>query len=255
MIKHQNVPKEKCPVDYCDRTFDRYDKMRHHLVTTHGDGDEVICPVQECNMRIPFGLRERHMQNHRPPKFGPGSVVCKAGYRLDDKQMVCPIESCKHHKKKLRASMMQEHLRLHDKGELYAHREAVRTAGWTHDTIEIICPVCEAALSSVDQFEDHMKYEHICQGSPHIHWLRGLGRDFVTFWMRNRNNSYMINYWAENKGMPAPILDSLHSKTTSDILFGPYDEYAPHGLAILRFWPMFRFHPMFDCYLPKVHTR
>lgn len=234
MKKHRNVA-EKCPIVHCDRSFDRYDKLLHHLRTGHDDTCEFICPGKGCSKAIPF-LLVRHHSSYRSRH---GSVVVKAGYKVDPDLRSCPIATCKHNKKLLSYSSLQGHLTKHSLEERIQNAEAMLAAGYHPESLALVCPVCKVQSQSYDDFAHHVEDEHIFSDKNYAQKMRDQRRTHIYFGMRDSWNPFVqkdVMEWCRLDG-------DLHATQVR-----PHTEYAHHRLAILRLWPDFEDHPVFDEY-------
>ena len=229
MRKHEDATGQ-CPVRHCDRSFHRYDKLKIHLETQHNDTEEAICPV--CNREIPFLLIKFHIgyQDYVDEKT---DVVVRACHRKNYGLRSCPIPSCANHTKMVHASKLQAHLQEHEPNERASNFDIILAAGYHPESLDLVCPVCKAHAQSVTDFQEHMESEHI-------------------FTDRNRFNEIFqkhpvkLNKLLEGK----PVMDHWDKdRIDAHIEFlRPHSDYAAHRLDILRLWPGFVIHLLFDDY-------
>lgn len=234
MKKHSNVA-EKCPVVHCDRFFDRYDKLLHHFRTGHEDTCEFICPKARCSKTIPFLLLRNHLSDNM---FVHGSIGVEAGLKLEPGLRSCPIATCKHNKKLLSCYSLQYHLAEHPLVKRLRNTEAMLAAGYHPESLALICPVCRVQSQSYDDFAYHVEDEHIFSDRNYAQRIR----DY------RRTKHFWINDFWRPVLREAVIQRCLLDRDLHATKVRPHTEYAHHRLAILRLWPEFRLHPVFDEY-------
>jgi hypothetical protein len=223
-------------VEFCDQYFHRHDKLLKHLRTVHADTEEAICPFSQCNMRLPFLIMFRHFAGHA---FGLSrrGIICTTGVSLDWRPVrSCPIPSCKHNAKNLPAHEIQEHLRRHAKKERDSNSAEILAAGYDPVSVKVVCPVCKTHLPALVDFKHHLQNEHIFKNEFYAQNLAGYDRDLYgvyDFWRTTPVSHYLAKIIRVEPGAHIPNLR-------------PYDEYAQHRWAILRLWPDFQHHPLFD---------
>jgi hypothetical protein len=236
MTKHGSVPKEKCPLEFCERYFDRYDKLRHHLKTVHLDTEDAICPMSQCSMRVPFTLMWDHTISHGRSWTDDVGRKAWRDHNVSSFRS-CPIPSCEHNAKKLQANELQKHLRQHAKQERDNNFEAILAAGYDPVSDKVVCPVCKTRLPALQDFETHFQNEHVFENAYYAQVLaNGNKWDFdlhFKFWRTKPVSDWLAEHMDVEPGAHIPYLR-------------PYDEYAQHRWAILKLWPYFRNHPLFD---------
>lgn len=242
LTRHMNIhnsTREKCPVELCERTFYRYDKLLHHFATAHHDNEEAICPVLPCGMRVPLMVLAQHVEHAHLSKERGKNIVCEASRRSGNIRS-CPIPSCKKNKKRLEVDTMQEHLRQHLASDRFSNCEAILAAGYDPDTMDIVCPVCNTQLQTPVEFQEHFEWKHIFSQTVRARELRLLvlrmGRYYSQYLWRRE----FLDDWTAKRLEAAP--DFHYS------ILQPYSDYAHYRMAILRLWPEFARHPLFDEY-------
>ncbi|KAF2438323.1 hypothetical protein P171DRAFT_490991 [Karstenula rhodostoma CBS 690.94] len=235
MTKHSNLQKGKCPLEFCERHFDRYDKLREHLRKAHADTEEAICPNSQCNMRVPFMLLDYHVNIHYSSST---TVVEKAcGGRLSDLRS-CPIASCEYNTKKLLIEELQEHIRQHTTKDRDKSSGAILAAGYDPANGNVICPVCKTRFCAMEDFYFHLQNEHIFKNG---YYAQNIAETWHMIWHITR---YVLWRTEPVSGEVARLFRVQPEAHISQLR--PHHEYAQHRLAILRLWPDFHEHPLFD---------
>lgn len=251
MRRHQIGTKEPCPVGFCDRSFDRYDKLRDHLRIGHVDTEEATCPYPDCGISMPFLLLIQHCQKHDIYanlwfKTTVGKALLAAPALTNEQNLQglrsCPIPSCKHQKKRISFLNMKQHLLEHGNDERRTNSSFVSAAGYTSD-IEIMCPVCGATVhGQIESFEDHVLYEHTVL----VGMSRETGKLRESFWHHRYHLSQFFDcLWRKERG-----LDIWNETLLLYTSVAPSQDLFEYRWTILRHWPMFALHPVFDDLMP-----
>jgi hypothetical protein len=155
MTKHTEKQRFPCPVQICDSTFYRTDKISLHLKQAHTTDEDSICPLPGCRAG-PYPLRllvvhayvKHHAKRDDPALRG----IFWFQYKTR-----CPMPSCKQWKS---VRDIQKHIRSHNSGEHLQNESVIRKAGFDVRA-NIICPICETTNSTMDDFKNHMDIHYV----------------------------------------------------------------------------------------------
>jgi len=150
MTKHTEKQRFPCPVQSCDSTFYRTDKLSLHLRQVHTTDEHSICPLPGCGAGpYPLRLLVVHIYvNHNAKRDDP---ALRGIFWLGDRTR-CPMPSCKQWKY---VHDIQKHIRSHNSGERLENELVIRKSGFDVRA-NIICPICETTNSTMDDFKNHM---------------------------------------------------------------------------------------------------
>jgi hypothetical protein len=150
MTKHTEKQRSPCPVQSCDSTFYRTDKISLHLKQAHTTDEDSICPLPGCGAGpYPLRLLVAHAYvNHNAKRNDP---ALRGNFWLENRTR-CPMPSCKQWKY---VHVIQNHIRSHNSDERFENELVIRKAGFDVRA-NIICPICEATNSTMDDFKNHM---------------------------------------------------------------------------------------------------
>lgn len=244
MKKHENVPKAQCPLDFCDRLYYRYDKLLHHLRTSHQDIEEAVCPFRHCSKRMPLIILAHHFQEHRGSEGQHEELFLMISGKLNPDLRSCPIPSCKHRTKRLALGSMQEHIAQHTQPERLSHSDAILATGFHPASLWVICPVCKVEKRALKSFGEHFVREHIFTDTESSRMIQSF--HFGRKWERELLTEWEACYYGHSV---------LGLRPDSRILgLRPYSEYASHALEVLRLYPDFAQHPLFDKYRPNSNS-
>lgn len=247
MKKHTRSVTYYCPVLSCNSTFYRGDKFRNHLVKMHGDDDQATCSFPNCATGpMPLDLLRLHTQNHRKV---PKDSVCSVLNGFLVSQRRCPLPSCN---STMDISKVHQHLTQHGSACVKENKDAIVAAGYDDQTLEPICPFCNGCnwIHASKNLFDHIQRWHLVTDRMHYQvfeqWeiLKFL-EELVTaprLWRFYFFDRYTLNCQACNESST-----DHHRSMLKDI-----DDIRPFRRAVLRVWPEFSAHPVFDDIMPTV---
>ncbi|KAF2112868.1 hypothetical protein BDV96DRAFT_145468 [Lophiotrema nucula] len=244
MKKHTNASDYKCVVTHCDRTFYRGDKFDLHILVDHDPDEKAACPVSGCSSEpLELALLMVHAQQHRLDDNIVNIRLYYMGYR---ETIHCPINGCK---KLPKSYSFQEHFKSHSTSELRESHDALSNAGYDFSTLEVICPICQESCVDMFAFETHLVV-HLVTDDEHYRSILGqadkgpsefsYARPWVAaLWWKYKDSECQFcgeKIYLDNDG---------YTEHHFSLLKDP-DDILPYRLAILRLWPYFGGHPVFD---------
>jgi hypothetical protein len=161
MTKHTEKQRFPCPVQYCDSTFYRTDKISLHLKQAHTTDEDSICPLPGCGAG-PYPLRLLVVHAYVKHDAKSNDPALWGIFWLKNRTR-CPMPSCKQWKY---VHDIQKHIRSHNSGERLENESVIRKAGFDVRA-NIICPICETSSSTITDFTNHM-YPHLVTDIAHL---------------------------------------------------------------------------------------
>lgn len=252
-------------------TFARLDKLTDHIRTVHAlDTAFSGCPAIDCKFG-PHALDvlAAHIQRSHPR--------CEAEARsiknvTTAKRRRCPLSGCNN--KLFSLELFVVHLTKHEAKDIHASRSNPSFEGFhfefnsipigeefaiTRVDISIACPVCLLLSATFEDFEAHLWAAHLfldpLQGAQHfLAW-----RDALTH-VKNTSSSILPwdnsrVYFSKHSGVKCPACafdtsDATYMKLQHPDLMKPDEhvvrELKPFRMQILRLYPEFLTHPIFD---------
>ena len=254
MRKHERKEMYPCPAIDCDRkgsrSFYRVDKLAHHLRTRHGDNDSYLCPLAGCLTNpVSFDGIKLHARSH----FRENNSVVETLRRIPARQRQCMLKNCL---KRLDISEMQSHLLGHTMNERLQDAAVIRQMGYDTETVKVICPLCKLLLHNHGEFAAHLQSVHLTTDSPHLVEFRKSLDNVVYDCERNVIwCPWWVRYGCEDTvkfmvcptcGQPASTQGPVERINHHLQLLTDQDEVHPYRLDILRLYPDFGTHPVFD---------
>lgn len=233
-----------CPAVGCsrsgDRAFSRGDKLREHVLAGHNADALFECDVRDCTcgMTMPKDM----MAIHHLTRQSDSSLHILVNYRC------CPFERCnKRYNLYGRNGLISTGgAAQSDFGHLQAHlfndhtlesrsrlADVIGEHGYHHLTMKILCPVC-AGRHLFQRYVDF--YRHFLEEHCDIQSTTDFSK---VLWMYQGHMSYrsgvisIFKLFRECRHIP--------------------DQVRQHRLTIVRLWPHFIAHPVWDDIRPVYH--
>lgn len=259
MKKHSREQTFDCPAVNCRyrgaKGFYRADKLKDHVNAAHDDETLFTCPVIGCLSALnslPRGLLSIHIRNHI-------NGACKpywsyfAALELKSEIRACPVGKCQ---AKLEIYKLGGHIHQHSEEDRVTHQATITSAGFNAINGHSICPVCEFQSSSLQDLHDHIDAVHLVLDPEHFsEWKMTISKSIsgpLLPWkgcdiVRAPNNP--ICPVCNNTTPPG-----LHATHHLDLLRDS-KELHRYREQILKLYPEFGSHPVFDDVMPTVHRK
>lgn len=255
-------------------SFTRSDKLTSHIRTCHHSKTVfrcVLCPTTMPLEELGLHCRRKH-RNDR----SVAAILNATSW----KRCRCPVFGCR---KYILLTSFQSHLATHSQGDVQGAEQSLRDMGYmvmnTNEanfgnerasiTFGILCPVCGTSCDSCDVFKHHFWSAHLFQdagtGLDHfVSWRAKLSAICFWDWRKSIAASppWDIPGTATGKGVCrircdhcsfAIVRDSQNNfhqehpsfmRSVEQIV----EELFPFRMHILRLYPEFESHPIFDDY-------
>jgi hypothetical protein len=279
--KHKASP-IPCTAIGCDRRrkkpIFRQDKFREHVLTNHGDASLFKCPNRSCSIAsLPF----RHLQIHfdLDCKESPDKRKAREnwGSLLKPTARICPLPRCR---KITNASWEERHiLHEHNDQERNEQSSLLTRAGYDPETCHRLCPICGKTASHPAGFGQHLIDVHEIIDKDHcLAWLDSIKKHFRdggnTGKLTGRESFTLISIFEGVKSgyncfFPETVSSAMFDcpscmfrTVNSEVrifdqewnqivaqhkgLFVKSPELYEHRDAILRLFPSFRMHSIFE---------
>lgn len=261
MLIHAPKKSFDCPVDSCNRrgrhTFYRDDKRKAHLKSRHTDDDYATCPVSGCPAGpLQLDLLRLHLSFHGR-FFNSDTVKLLKTYAEGGQK--CPMQKCRQ-KRWLSSDQLagkKGHLVSHNEADRISQASTLREKGFGIQG-EVICPMCGTPSSDTADFCTHMENEHILteHGKGHAAEVRFAGSDLFykhvfTRLVWNMGLDHRDFLYGKSYSCPHCSFQQGYG-VRGDLrkahlgLLRPSEELYPYRRQILRLWPGFGSHPVFD---------
>jgi hypothetical protein len=254
-------------------TFSRLDKLTDHIRAIHAHASPFSeCPVKDCNIgTLPLDVLGVHIQRTHSGCAAEARSILNA---TTARRRKCPLPGCNN--KLFSLEFFLSHLQGHEVEDVHAARlnrsfeslafnftfvSGIGDAAVTGVTIGIACPACSSISSTFEQFRLHLWSSHLfvdsSQGAGHfLAW-----RDALT---QVRGTFSGIVPWENSMLYHRQIIQCpqcTHSVSDSSVastalgtqhpgLMKPLDQIVlalGHvRMQILRLYPEFLSHPIFD---------
>jgi hypothetical protein len=262
MKKHERKETYPCPAIDCDRkgsrSFYRVDKLSHHLRTGHGDNDSYLCPLAKC-LTNPMSFDE--MKLHASSHVREHNPVVGCFLKIPTSQRQCMLKNCL---KRLNILEMQSHLLDHTMNERLREATVIRQMGYDAETVKVICPLCKLLLGNHEEFAAHLQSVHLITDSAHLakfqksvantipysFFLNDLIWETWRVWHHHVDT--LESMLCPTCGQPAlarsqlALAGQLNEIDHHLQLLVKPDEIRPYRGDILRLFPRFGSHPVFD---------
>jgi hypothetical protein len=254
-------------------TFSRLDKLTDHIRAMHAHAAPFSGrPAKDCGIGpLPLDVLGVHVQHAHPRCVAEARSVLNATAARHRK---CPLSGCNNRLFALHAFIV--HLQGHAAEDLHAARSnwcfeslafdfafvsGMSDVAVTSVTIGIACPACSTTSSTFEQFQFHLWSSHLfldsSQGAAHfLSWRNALAcvesaLSGILPWENNmppherkvRCPQCVHSAWASS-------FSSTDLGTQHPGLMKPLDqivlELGPVRMQILRLYPEFLTHPIFD---------
>ena len=259
MKMHERRETFDCPAVNCKyrgpKAFYRPDKLKAHVNAAHDEHTMFACPVAGClsaRTAVSRDILALHIRNHDHGACKPYWDHFKALENCD-KNRPCPVAECS---QKLDLDSLQEHIMQHNEEERNASHIGITITGFDPSTAFVICPFpeCQIRLPQLMAFQDHI-IEHTLVDLNHFRaW-----RDQLPPW--GVDDSPPWQGWEVTAMNPQMVhlqsKPSTYLKSTNDHLklLKPVQELYPYREQILRLYPGFGTHPVFQDIMPAIHRR
>jgi hypothetical protein len=249
MKKHSNSKIYFCPVQNCDSTFYRLDKLRLHIWRVHEDDELASCPLGPCRAVHSLLLLRVHVLSHSTNENN-----CRE-WALIEKR-TCPVGSCR---KTIEFARFHEHIWSHSSSEREENKDAVEAAGYDWTCGNVICPICKTRLASHSDFSEHLTTSHLVVDASHFRAFRASCQTFNFISMQlpwkpwelhsQKDENFACTYCHEDE---LGFTNSAYGIAHHLNLLADEKSIKPHRQAILRLWPEFRSHSVFEDVRPGV---
>jgi hypothetical protein len=254
-------------------TFPRLDKLTDHLRATHAHAAPFSgCPAKDCDVGpLPLDVLGAHVQRAHPNCVAEARSILNA---TTARRRKCPLSGCNNRLFSLHTFIV--HLQGHGAEDIYAARSnwcfeslafnfsfvsGMCNVAVTGVIIGIACPACSTTSSTFEQFQLHLWSSHLfvdsSQGAGHfLAWrdaltqVRGTFSGIVPWENSMLHHRHTIQcpqcmHSASDSSFPSSGLGTQHPG-----LMKPLDqivlELGPVRMQILRLYPEFLTHPIFD---------
>ena len=151
---------------------------------------------------------------------------------------------------------MQSHLLDHTMNERLEEAAVIQQMGYDAETVKVNCPLCNILLGNHGGFAAHLQSVHLTTDSAHLAKFQEsvasflLGAEFQwVIW-----DPWRVKHWYSDaiKSMVCPTCGQPASTRPADWidhhlqLTPDQNEIRPHRWNILRLYPAFGSHPVFD---------
>jgi hypothetical protein len=165
MKKHAEK-KIQCPVQDCECSLYRMDKLRYHLKQSHTTDETCLCPVLACKAGpYPWGLLGVHLSEDSERHKRSG---LQAFYMGLGGERCCPVNACEQW---VPIHRVQEHIRSHNVRERRESEDDIRKAGFDVNG-HIVCPICGKVETLIREFERHLEDHHLVTDAAHLRRLQ-----------------------------------------------------------------------------------
>ncbi|KAF2453574.1 hypothetical protein BDY21DRAFT_121141 [Lineolata rhizophorae] len=245
-LKHAPRKVFNCSVVGCTSKHYRADKAREHLRQCHVDSDLVNCPAESCSVQLPRDLISIHVRNHsEDEKYIPASFDCKGLLELRPRALrPCPVAKCR---KWLATNEMLNHIRAHpERPDLTAPNTERVVDGYDLAKCCIVCPLCKHSCSDGIQLKNHLEDKHLFIDLAHFaKWAKRVSQlfpdtcpwHFILQWIRNE-----ARIRTDEICQVCHVRDHSHHMN----LLHVSGEVFEKRREILKIWPNFWSHPVFD---------
>lgn len=287
MDKH--VPRQTfdCPAVNCKyrgrKAFYRSDKLIAHLNAGHDEETLFACPVPGClsnSVLLSRAMLALHMRNHYLPRSYPGEKYRNA-LSICDENRTCPVETCSQklvrnlpqaRLERIYPSLargrvlqkIQEHVLQHSEAERIASSTEIAALGFDPLNGYVICPLpsCGMTLPDISAFRLHL-IDHTVIDPNHFHDWKNEVSSFVHDASCPWDKWSPLYRYSSNKEL------ELVCPTCGEVSKGSFGDSFTHQLdllkdpkefygcreQILRLYPEFGSHPVFEDVMPIVHRR
>lgn len=241
-----------CPVDDCKCSgFSREDKLMDHLRRSlHPENAPTTCPVPRCPFKSRFDLLILHVAHHS--EFEAPSVYLLQYFGWKREQ--CPLSGCRRWIKV--DTMIGPHghlMRQHTDEERHNENVVLCESGYTVDgnpihpgDRKLSCPICKQTLTGTANFEVHLENEHILTEAGKAHASPIRPPHYPNSWCFWYDHWYMKEYRHWRETLPSVHREGVSHANPLLNVMKPTEELYRHRLEILRLWPVFACHPVFD---------
>ncbi|OCL15100.1 hypothetical protein AOQ84DRAFT_136847 [Glonium stellatum] len=273
MKKHERQVTYPCPAIDCDRiglrSFYRMDKPVHHLRTGHGNNDSYRCPLEECSVGpMPIEGIALHTRDHRYTS----NRMLRVFQRIPRDKRQCMLKGCS---KQLSIWNMQSHLTSRTINHRMKETSVIQRMGYDAETGKIICPLCKALLCNHDRFITHLEYDHFIADPAHFSKFKESTNDMPLpgpryswkSWMPHSYLTVLGSNWtmvgSNWTGLQGRTCPTYRQPASSGDRPGHVDHHLqlradldvrPYRWDILRLWPEFDSHPVFNDIKLSVHV-
>ncbi|PVH95348.1 hypothetical protein DM02DRAFT_731933 [Periconia macrospinosa] len=235
--RHKKIHDRKlfpCPAVECgrigDRAFPREDKLRDHIVAGHDAEDRFLCLIPRCACGLSF--TKDIMGVHHDGLSSPFSTL---RYHRS-----CPFEKCperftlnrlshfpRYHLVESKYSRIRTHIsQEHTLESRTKFATLIHAHGYHHSTLEVLCPVCpnQSVFQNVLDFYYHFLEIHCHVGDARvIADALQIYQQYSREWFREHNLYKLLRQCTD-------FSDEIHQNRRT----------------ILRLWPEFIEHPVWD---------
>lgn len=130
-----------------------------------------------------------------------------------------------------------------------ANAQALLDAGFEPISAWVICPICQQKLPSTEDFAHHPEHNHIYTGGDHLRRLQG---SFTAHDLPYTG----FNTWKRESLPDSQYIRQIQLDCCTELrserlthhikLLRTTECLHMHRLAILKLWPEFGYHPVFD---------
>lgn len=263
--QHERRQSYPCPALGCNRqgskAFYRNDKLKHHVRIVHTDDDSFACPVKGCQFYLPPDLLALHLWNHGTTN------ICKTAFsviswlwqleelnREGRRRRICPLRDCLEVLSE--PASLARHLLRHNQQMRLHESSSILNAGFSVVTLGIICPVCKLETASHLDFIHHVEASHLITDIVHFKawekYFSELGGVYplsdipacASWWIRVTETTRLAcpscNF---KRDLARP---GLHEISHHFDLLVPPESLRPYRRAILKLWPEFEQHEIFE---------
>jgi hypothetical protein len=254
--------------------FPRLDKLTDHIRAMHAHASPFSgCPAKDCDVGpLPLDVLGVHIQRAHPQCVAEGRSILNA---TTAKRRKCPLSGC--HNKLVSLDAFLAHLRGHEAGDVHA-----ACSNWSFESLTfsfstvpgtgdgiittvgvgIACPACSTTSTTLEQFQLHLWSSHLFLDSLHgvghfLAWqdaltqAKGSLSGFLPWDDRLLRHEQVIQCPQCMHSVAGPSFGSTNLENTQHPgLMRSLDqivlELGPVRMQILRLYPEFLTHPIFD---------
>ena len=270
----------RCPFLGCFKrqsvtAFARPDKLTSHIRSMHSVNRLCACPIEECRRlpHLPSDLLFVHLNDHLARTHSDDSLLRAICNAVSPFRPKCPIWHCQ---KVVPIESVHAHLEGHSQEELDASVDALRAQSiglFVDDNFAVgvftYCPVCGSPHRRYESLGAHIAKEHVITNSAHAeswwNYVKSLVKSPILEGTCFDDWSFLWKEWPWPSGkeipgakarLVCPFCGVNEGLSTGEVikhhfhLLSDAATLQPFRMEILRLWPTFASHPVFNDVLP-----